>query len=103
MGIVAAVPALIGIVRAVQGLFGKGNGEKKKAAALAIAAAKGIEGVEVPDWLEVAVGILNSLGAKDPSVPVGGSVDLVPGKTYPVTIEIVSWTDGKIEAQLRIG
>lgn len=103
MGIAAAIPVIIGIVRSVQGLFGKGGGDKKKEAAIKLAELQGINGPDVPDWIEVAVGILNALGAKDPQVPVGGSVELQPGKTYPVVIEVVSLSKDSIEGNLRIG
>lgn len=100
--LIAAAPLIIDIVRSVQGLFGRGNGDKKKAVALSLAAEKGITDSNVGDWVDLIAMLLKHLGMKDPSIPLP-SGELLPGKTYPVLLQLVSIKpDGSIEANLKV-
>jgi len=105
VGFIAALPALVGLIRTAQGLFGKGKRAEKQALVEQLAPAVGIASPELAAWIPQVIEIMKLFGAsKDPAIPVvPAKPALATGQVYPVVFQPVSiGPNGELVGNLRL-
>lgn len=105
----ALIPHIPGIIKAVEGLFGRGDGQTKRQAAIdlakkipAVTKAVGVDNDAIGQIVDLGVGILTAEGTinqhKAPTVPTGIPAMPTPKVGLPTAIQVAAQenADGSI-------